>query len=284
MFQYTIRRNKLQIVVVKMENSKLLVFVPMYNCEKQIVRVIQQFKEVESGLVDTILICNNQSTDSSQQKAQEKLSELKNIKTVLLYNRQNYGLGGSHKVAFQYAIDRNFSHIVVLHGDDQGHFNDIIPLLKKGEHHNYDCLLGARFHPSSVLKGYSRVRTWGNIAFNFLFSIVLSARVYDLGAGLNLYKIDTLNNKYFIRFPDDLTFNYIMIMAHLHYKHKIKFFPISWREDDQVSNVKLFSQGKRVLKMLLSFFFKRETFLKSDHRLVPFDSYEGIRQKVLSTR
>ena len=48
----------------------------------------------------------------------------------VLKNRENYGLGGSHKVAFNYAIENNFDYIIVLHGDDQGSISDMIPVLK----------------------------------------------------------------------------------------------------------------------------------------------------------
>ncbi len=45
-------------------------------------------------------------------------------------------------------------------------------------------------------------------------------------------------------------FNYCMILAAGYYGHDIRFYPISWREDDQVSNVKMVNQAVTVLKML----------------------------------
>jgi hypothetical protein len=44
------------------------------------------------------------------------------------------------------------------------------------------------------------------------------------------------------------------------------FFPISWREDDQVSNVQLFSQARRTLAILGRFFLNRRTFIGHDFR------------------
>lgn len=43
-------------------------------------------------------------------------------------------------------------------------------------------------------------------------------------------------------------FNYVMILASHYYKHDIIFYPVSWREDDQVSNVKMVNQAVTVLK------------------------------------
>lgn len=40
-----------------------------------------------------------------------------------------------------------------------------------------------------------------------------------------------------------------MILAQCHYKQKMLFFPISWREEDQVSNTKLTSFALSLLRM-----------------------------------
>ena len=53
------------------------------------------------------------------------------VERVDVYKRQdqNYGLGGSHKVAFGYAAAHGYEHLVVLHGDDQGAIVDLLPIL-----------------------------------------------------------------------------------------------------------------------------------------------------------
>lgn len=90
----------------------------------------------------------------------------------LLRNDQNYGLGGSHKVAFGYAAAHGYEHLVVLHGDDQGAIADLLPILNDGTYKKYDCCLGSRFMKGSKTGGYSALRTWGNYGFNWLFSLV----------------------------------------------------------------------------------------------------------------
>ncbi len=64
-----------------------------------------------------------------------------------------------------------------------------------------------------------------------------------------------------------------MILASNYYKHNISFFPISWREDDQVSNVKMFSQAINVLGMLFGYFTKRGNFITSELRENPKAEY-----------
>ena len=118
----------------------------------------------------------------------------------------------------------------------------------------------------SKLKGYSRFRTFGNKVYNILFSIGCGYRVYDLGSGLNMYKVEILKNKFYMKYKDNLVFNYCMVMGSAYYKHKVKFFPITWREDDQVSNVKMVNQALTVLKLLGSFVINKKKFVESEHR------------------
>ena len=46
--------------------DKILVFIPAYNCEKQIVRVLAQFDEEVLKYVTEIIVINNRSTDNSE--------------------------------------------------------------------------------------------------------------------------------------------------------------------------------------------------------------------------
>lgn len=252
--------------------EKILLFIPGYNCAKQITRVLDQLNEKVMQYIDEIIFINNRSTDNTEEAALQYKKEHKNLPLHVLKNDDNYNLGGSHKVAFNYAINNGFDYVIVLHGDDQGNINDLLPVLESGEYREHDCMLGARFMKGSKLQGYSKIRTFGNRVYNILFSIVVGKRIYDLGSGLNMYSTKMLKDKFYHKFPDRLTFNYCMILASKYYKHDIKFFPISWREDDQVSNVKLTNQGLNVLKMLFTFFFNKE-YIKSEFRDKVIDEY-----------
>jgi glycosyltransferase involved in cell wall biosynthesis len=244
-------------------SEKILAFVPAYNCERQIGRVLAQFDGLEH-LISEVLVVDNRSPDNTVAAAHAAASGLR-IPVRVVRNHENYGLGGSHKAAFLYAAEHGFDYCIVLHGDDQGNIRDLVPLLEAGEHRKYDCLLGARFMKGSRLVGYSAFRTFGNRVFNALFSIAAGRRLYDLGSGLNLYRVEALKQSQWLGFANNLTFNYYMILASVFWKWKLRFFPISWREEDQVSNVKLTRQSMQVLGILGSYMFQRQAFLTENH-------------------
>lgn len=241
--------------------DKILVFIPGYNCEKQITRVLSQFDAEVMKYVTKVIFVNNRSTDNTEQVVLDFKKENPDFPLSVLRNDSNYNLGGSHKVAFDYAKNGGYDYLIVLHGDDQGDIHDIIPYIEAGEHKNYDCLLGSRFSKGSRLVGYSGFRVFGNKVFNIVYSMCIGEKIKDLGAGLNMYSVKIFENDFYHKFPDRLTFNCCMLFAANYYKHKKKFIPISWREEDQVSNVKMFSQAMTTLKMAIKYRFKKKTVL-----------------------
>lgn len=253
--------------------DKILLFIPMYNCEKQIVRVLGQIDEQVLPYISEVIVVNNRSTDNSEEVAVNYCKEHSALPIKILRNDENYGLGGSHKVAFEYALDNGFDYIIVLHGDDQGSIKDLLPALKKKSYRKYDCCLGARFTNRSKLIGYSKFRILGNYVFNIIFSISMKCKVFDLGAGLNMYSIKMLKSRYYHTYPDNLTFNVYMLMAVKAYRQKYAFFPLTWRESDQISNAKVISQAVQTLKMAAVYVCKGKKFLEIDNREKKYDSY-----------
>lgn len=255
--------------------NKILLFIPMYNCEKQITRVIDQIDKEVAPYITEVIIVNNRSTDNGEQAVIDKIREANDISVPikLFRNDDNYGLGGSHKVAFGYAIENGFDYVIVLHGDDQGSIKDYLPALRSGEYEDYDCFLGARFMKGAQLKGYSKIRIWGNYLFNGLFSLAVGRKIYDLGSGLNMYKVEPLKEKYYISFPDTLYFNDCMILAYVFYKQRIRFVPITWREEDQVSNNKLIKFSISLLKMLFNYKKDKNAYMHSEMRTKLIEEY-----------
>lgn len=239
-----------------MNSRSIIVFIPAYRCAPQIRRVLASFTPEIAARFAEILVVENRSPDNTLAAAQEGLVAIAErmaaagktgCKVTLLQNDANYSLGGSHKVAFNYCLDHGHDTLVVLHGDDQGSIADALPLLDAGEDRQHACLLGSRFAEGSRLVGYSWFRTFGNRVFNALISLVTRTKVTDMGAGLNIYSREFLASRFYMPFPDNLTFNVYMLYATISQKAKYRFFPLTWREDDQVSNAKMFRQAAQIL-------------------------------------
>lgn len=257
--------------------SSIMIFIPAFRCEKQITRVLAQFTPEIASRFAEIVVVENRSGDQTLMAAREALSRVQGVQVTLLQNDRNYNLGGSHKVAFNYCLEKGYDHLLVLHGDDQGNIQDILPSLDAGLHTQYDSLLGARFAKGSRLIGYSTFRTFGNIVFNSLISLATKHKIYDMGAGLNLYRSSFLRSKFYLNFPDDLTFNVYMLYYSIWKQSPLDFFPLTWREDDQISNAKIFRQAWHILQLTQQYIFSpNKLFARSTNSTDRRYSFQSI--------
>lgn len=241
---------------------RILLFVPTYNCEKQISRVLDKLSNFRSFKFAEILCIDNRSQDATL-KALSSHPARSQLNFRVVMNSKNLGLGGTHKVAFQYAIDHQFDGCVILHGDDQADIDDF-----KTQNMNLDIFnFGSRFDEGSKRVNYSFLRTQGNRFFNFFSGFLCRRKITDFGgSGLNYFPVPLLKRHSFWDYPDDLTFHpYLLLNAYL-LNQSVHFFPILWREEDQVSNVRMIQQTKRLFKILYKFAFRKK--LTDSSRLV----------------
>jgi putative flippase GtrA len=254
---------------------RILAFVPMYNCERQLPRVLARFPAWSSEVVDEMMVVDNGSRDRSCEAASAALDALP-FPARVVRNRANLNLGGSHKVAFDAAIAGGFDWVLVVHGDDQADVNDMLPRLRQpGWDNGLDAILGSRFSRGSRRLGYAWHRVAGNLAFNVLFSLATLRRIADLGSGLNLFSTAWLaqHDHFYRRLPDDLTFNNHLVCAFAAYRARVAWHPISWREEDQVSNVRLVRQGLRTLGIASGYAIRRAGYLAGDRSGHPPAAY-----------
>ncbi len=251
---------------------RILLFIPMYRCERQITRVLARITPAIGSHIAEVMVVDNRSPDGSVSAALAGLAGL-SIPVRVCVNHANLNLGGSHKVAFDRALDEGFTHVAVLHGDDQADPADLLPLFADGSLDRSDCLLGSRFCRGSRLHGYSLLRTTGNRVFNLLFSAATGRWISDLGSGLNIFAMGWLADRAYRRLNDDLTFNNQFLLLMIQRQARMRFFPISWREEDQISNVRLFRQAWRTLGIVGGYAIRRGAYLRPHRGGRPLDGY-----------
>jgi glycosyltransferase involved in cell wall biosynthesis len=239
---------------------RICVVIPAYKCEKQITRVLEGFDESLRAKIERVKVIENRSPDSTLDCVVEYTRGAGWTGFIEVWrNNNNYGLGGTHKVAFLAAIHEGYDYLAILHGDAQALTSDLARLIDYATKHP-DCaaVLGARFMRGSKLTGYSTLRTWGNHGLNMLYSLLSFKRTYDMGSGLNLFRVKDLKEMDFLGFQDAFTFNHDLLLTYFRRRAKVAFVPISWFETDQISNAKTFQVGWKALKTLLDWRMGRE--------------------------
>lgn len=207
--------------------------------------------------IERIVIVDNRSSDNTIDIARDFFRQHRDsfnqhgIETEILLNNENYSLGGSHKVAFQYCISKNNFRVVVLHGDDQADPNDFNKIFTTEKYDNFDAILGSRFMKGSRLINYSTFRKFGNGVFNVCLRLFGFGALKDMGSGLNFYRLDRLNSKTYGTASDNLTFHLYFLLFMAMSNAELKFVPISWREEDQKSNARLIAQSIELFKVII---------------------------------
>ena len=239
-------------------------FIPVYNCERQITRVLESLsvnKTNENFL--EIIVVDNRSTDFTIE-AVKGYRDNNDLKVTILQNKDNYNLGGSHKVAFKYMIENNYDYILVLHGDDQANVEDIQQFIDISVLNRHDKIMGSRFMKKSKIEGYSLLRKYGNILMNTFTSVMTNHFIKDLGSGLNMYSLNFVKSDFYSECSDNLTFNNHLIFCDPEMKKRFIYLPIQWKEEDQISNAKLIKQAIEIIGLSIR---KSISFIKKKNRI-----------------
>lgn len=69
-----------------MKKDKIMVFIPVYNCEKQITRVLSQINDDVLTYVDEIIVVNNLSTDNTVKVTQDYLLKHRELPCKIINN------------------------------------------------------------------------------------------------------------------------------------------------------------------------------------------------------
>jgi dolichol-phosphate mannosyltransferase len=257
---------------------KKILIIPTYNCEQQIDRLLSKSGSTICREFDELLIIDNGSSDKTIENAISGLQSY-GIRVKVLQNCANISLGGTLKTGFLYAKNNSFDFVAVLHGDDQAYLEDLLPVLGALERGTIDLAIGARFHKKSDLIGYSTFRKIGNRLLNLYCIICTGTKIDDLIAGLNIFRVSKLNMDEILNYPNDLTFDVHILLRAIHQKQHILFFPMTWTEEDQVSNAKVVKQALTILALFTKYLFAKEKALKFSNSEFSYLNYNTLFEK-----
>lgn len=101
-------------------NSRILIYIPAYNCSQTIVRVLKEIPQQLAEVAD-ILIVDNCSTDHIELKIMEFFPEGLHSRPISIVRPEtNLGYAGSQKLAYKLALQsESIEWIMMLHGDGQ---------------------------------------------------------------------------------------------------------------------------------------------------------------------
>ena len=244
-----------------MRKEKILIFIPAYNVEKEITKVLNKIPKIVFNKYNAkILVIEDNSSDKTLSVIKKVIKKKGDkIKIYLIVNKKNKGYGGVQKIAFNYAIKKNFKYVIMLHGDNQYPANKILLLIKPLLTNKYDAVFGSRMINSiNALKGGMPLYKYlGNIALTFFQNLVLSSNLSEFHSGYRSYKVSSLKKIKFKSNTNDFHFDTEIIIQFLKNNLKIKEIAMSTHYGSEISHLRSIPYGLNIVRSTLVSRFKK---------------------------
>ncbi|HIP17641.1 MAG TPA: glycosyltransferase family 2 protein [Methanothermococcus okinawensis] len=175
--------------------NKSIVIIPTYNEEKNILRVLNDLKNIP---VDVIIV-DDGSSDNTKEiiKNYMKNSSIKN-KIYTLFKDKNEGKSKAIRDGTELALKLNYEYIVYMDGDYQHKPKDIPKMFERLKKHNGDAIFGIRKYSSIPFH-----RRLSNYLASIIMSLIISiyvGKIYffrDIQCGFRIIKSKFLRNIYY---------------------------------------------------------------------------------------
>ncbi len=154
--------------------DKILLVIPAYNEEQNIVRVVEHLRTAFPEL--DYIVVNDGSRDKTAQLCRSHGYELLDLPV-------NLGLAGCFQAGMKYAWRRGYRYAIQFDGDGQ-HRPEYIRAMKEKMDEGYDIVIGSRF--ADRKKGWS-LRMVGSRMIGAAIWLTTGTRIKDPTSGMRLF-------------------------------------------------------------------------------------------------
>lgn len=150
-----------------------IVCIPAYNEQNLIADVIRRARP----FVDKVIVCDDGSTDETEQKARDAGAHV-------IRHQKNLGKGGAMKSLFDYAKDIDADIMVTIDGDGQFLPEEIPKIMEPVIKGKVDVVIGNRFDDATDMPSY---RKFGNKFLDKMTSLASELPFRDTQGGFRAY-------------------------------------------------------------------------------------------------
>lgn len=180
-----------------MSQNRVLLIIPAYNEEKNILNTVNQIKNADSDL-DYIVI-NDGSKDNTLKVLQDN-----NIKHINLIT--NLGIGGAVQTGYKYAHENNYDIAIQFDGDGQHDANFVKNICKPIINGECDICIGSRYLDNTTSEFKSTfMRRLGKNIISIILKICIKQKITDPTSGFraaNKKVIEIFANEYPTDYPE----------------------------------------------------------------------------------
>lgn len=199
---------------------KVLLIIPAYNEEENILNTINKIKEY-SDEIDYVVI-----NDGSKDKTEEILTN-NNINHIKLV--KNLGIGGAVQTGYKYAYENNYDIAIQFDGDGQHDVNYVPKICEPLLEGQADMVIGTRYLDKTSSKFQSTfMRRLGSSIISFFIKISTRNKITDPTSGFraaNKKIIEEFAKEYPKEYPEPESTVSLLVNG-----YKVKEVPVSMNE------------------------------------------------------
>ena len=215
-----------------MENNKIIVVLPAYNCSKTLESTVSA---IPAGYVSDIILVDDCSSDCTIEVANR-------IGLSHIYRHdKNKGYGANQKTCYDAALGLNADIIIMLHPDYQ-YDPKLIPCIIDKLANGAEVVLGSRMNQGkeAIRLGMPIYKYYSNKFLTAFQNILLKQNLSEYHTGYRAYTKEVLKTVDYCKFSDDFIFDNQMMIDIIKNKFTIDevYCPAKYFADSSSINFK----------------------------------------------
>ena len=219
--------------------SRVAIFIVAYNAVTTLTRVLDRIPDEVWQTVEEVYVFDDASKDDTALLGRAYQRERERDKLHIHRHERNQGYGGNQKLGYQYAIDKGFDVVVLLHGDGQYAPEALPRVLAPLLEGRADAVFGSRMMaPFAALKGGMPLYKYlGNKILSTYQNFMMESRLSEFHSGYRAYSVTALKRLPFSLNSNDFHFDTEIIIQLMAHGFRIKEVPIPTYYGDEICYV-----------------------------------------------
>ena len=233
---------------------KLGILIVAYNAQETLAKVLDRIPPDFATQIDSILVCDDASTDDTHNVGLRYQSNSK-LPLTIVRHQINLGYGGNQKTGYQWALEKNLDLVVLLHGDGQYAPEYLPQMVEPIVSGRADVVFGSRMITQGGARqgGMPLYKFVGNKILTTLQNRLARVSLTEWHSGYRAYSVAALRKVNFLKNSDYFDFDSQIILQMIGARQRIVEIEIPTFYGDEISRVNGIKYGFKILIHTLKF-------------------------------
>lgn len=234
---------------------RFAVLIVAYNAVTTLRKVLDRIPEQTWDRLEEVYVFDDASQDDTALLGQGYKTARGIDKLKIYRNPCNLGYGGNQKKGYEYAVEKGFDYVILLHGDGQYAPELIQDFIATAEARRPAAVFGSRMmNRGQARKGGMPIYKYvGNKILTTAENMLLGSSLSEFHSGYRMYSVAALKRIHYTAYTDDFHFDTQVIVELLHQGMDIVEIPIPTYYGDEICYVDGLRYARDVMLSVLRY-------------------------------